>query len=81
MSVSGNAILDPPLVGSNALVLSDSGRDTSPPVHVDAKLSSPLIFILIVLVVVVIHKLYLSRVMHASLNPPLVPGLYNLVMH
>ena len=53
MSVSGDAILDPPLVGSNALLLSDSGRDTSPPVHVDAKLSSPLIFILIVLVVVV----------------------------
>ena len=30
MSVSGDAILDPPLVGSNALVLSDSGRDASP---------------------------------------------------
>ena len=87
MSVSGDAILDPPLVGSNALVLSDSGRDASPPVHVDAKLffqsfdfyinrtgSSGNLNAPAYIIIVVIHKLYLSRVMHASLNPPLVPG-------
>ena len=69
------------------LVLWDSGRDASPPIHVDAKLSSPLIFIFIInrtvtsnapayIIIVVLHKLYLrlSRVAPdaSSLDPPLV---------